>query len=324
MPSLHWFRFDDPGAGRFPPVRAWCGVLAAIALGGCSPSTPGSQPPEESLTSGRIQIVSAPEAIGLVGRQKAVFTALYPQSGIELRGGDSREAIRALFADEADLAVITRELAPEERSAAVRGGLELEGYRFARDAVVVVVHPDNPVENLALDDVRRIYQGRAKRWADMGGPDLAVVPVIQRVDADITAFFIDRVMGGEAFSAASASAPDDAGVLELVARDRAAIGYVSLGAGLAGVRSLRLASLTGLPYWKPDLEAVYRGDYPLTRYFNYYVRTAGAPLAKGFITFGTSREGQVSVQEAGFVPTTVPVRFVRRSPMMGTHQGEDR
>jgi ABC-type phosphate transport system substrate-binding protein len=85
------------------------------------------------------------------------------------------------------------------------------------------------------------------------------------------------------------------------------------------VRVLRLSSLTGLAYWRPDLEAIYRGQYPLTRMFSMYIRTDGPRLAGGFITFVTSRDGQELVERQGLVPTAVPVRFVRRSPMLGTH-----
>jgi hypothetical protein len=49
------------------------------------------------------------------------------------------------------------------------------------------------------------------------------------------------------------------------------------------------------------------------------VRAAGAKLANGLITFVTSIDGQRIVQQAGYVPTAVPVRFVRRSPLLGTH-----
>jgi ABC-type phosphate transport system substrate-binding protein len=80
-----------------------------------------------------------------------------------------------------------------------------------------------------------------------------------------------------------------------------------------------VASLEGLPYWGPDLEAIHEREYPLTRSLNLYVRSVGHPLAKGFVTFVTSRDGQKIVHQAGLVPTTVPVRFVRRSPMIGTH-----
>jgi hypothetical protein len=53
---------------------------------------------------------------------------------------------------------------------------------------------------------------------------------------------------------------------------------------------------------------------------NLYVRPKGPPLANGFITFITSHEGQVIVRDQGLVPTAVPIRFVRRSPMVGSHR----
>ena len=73
-------------------------------------------------------------------------------------------------------------------------------------------------------------------------------------------------------------------------------------------------------YLLPDPEAVYKGSYPLTRFFNLYVRSKGRRLANGFITFVTSRDGQALVHDSGLVPTSVPVRFVRRSPMLSTHR----
>ena len=92
-----------------------------------------------------------------------------------------------------------------------------------------------------------------------------------------------------------------------------------MGALGDNVRAVRLASLRGLPYRDADLERVYHGEYPLTRYFSFYVRASSHPLANGFITFVTSMDGQKVVQQSGYVPTAVPVRFVRRSPLKGTH-----
>ena len=110
-------------------------------------------------------------------------------------------------------------------------------------------------------------------------------------------------------------AASDSEVVQRVLEDRDAIGFVSLAWADRGAKVLRVASARGMPYWKPDLEAVYRGDYPLTRFFNLYMRTQGRRLAGGFNTFVTSRDGH----ESGLVPTSVPVRFVRRSPMQSSH-----
>jgi len=307
-----------PGAGRRFRLLALSRLVLGAACCGCSPRS-APERVEDTLTSGRISIVCASEARDLAARERDAFRALYPQASLQIREGSSREAVRALFAAECDLAVITRELEPEERAAAVRGGLELEGYRVACDALVVVVHPDNPVENLALEDLRRIYRGEFTRWTAVGGADRAIDVVIQPPASDITDFFVQEVMGGEPIRAKSIYETADATVVTRVTGDPDAVGYVSMAAANRGARSLRLAALTGLPYWKPDPEAVYTSKYPLTRYVNVYVRGEGAKLANGFTTFFTSREGQQIVNEAGLVPTAVPVRFVRRSPLMSSH-----
>ena len=306
-------------------LRLGAGVSAcalALGLGGCSPrAAPGT--PEDSVTSGRIKVVCAADADRLCSREKAEFQTLYPQADIRLVAATSREAIRSLFAAECDLAVISRELRPEERRSATLGRLDLEGYRFARNAVVVVVNPSNPVENLALEDLRHIYKGEVTDWGALGGTPRPVVPVVQPPGSDITEFFSEQALGGEDIRARTIAARSDSGVVEAVARDPGAIGYVSLGTRTTGVKVARVATLRGLPYWKPDLEAIYKGDYPLTRFFNLYVRASGPKLSNGFITYITSIDGQRIVKDEGLVPTSVPVRFVRRSPMLSTHSRGD-
>lgn len=293
-------------------------IVLGMAAAGCSHrSTPA--PVEDTQTSGRISLVCASEAHALIDHERRAFEALYPQASFEVRAGTSREAIRQLFAAQADLAVITRDLAPEERAAAVRGKLDLEGYRFARDAVVIVVHAENPVQNLTLEEVRRIYEGDVKSWRDFGGRDAPIVPVVQPGESDITEYFMLQVMSGSPIQARSLTAAGDSEAVATVAARPGAVAYVSLAWADRGARALRLAPIKGLSYWKPDLEAVYRGDYPLTRFFSLYVRASGRKLANGLITFVTSMDGQRLVQESGLVPTAVPVRFVRRSPLLGAH-----
>jgi phosphate transport system substrate-binding protein len=296
--------------------------VLAVCMAGCSPRS-APRTAEDTVTTGRIKVVCASEVYGLVSRERSAFQSLYPQADIELEPGTSRSAIRDLFAATCDLAVITRELRPEERRAAIAGRLDLEGYRFARSAVLMVVHPSNPVENLALEDVRGICRGDARRWEPLGGARMPIVPVIQPTSSDVTEFFVEEALGGEDVRARAVVARSDSDVVSAVARNPAMIGYVSLGTRASGVKILRIATLRGLPYWKPDLEAVYKGDYPLTRFYNLYVRVSGPRLANGFITYITSIDGQRSVKDAGLVPTSVPVRFVRRSPMLSTHSRGD-
>ncbi|HEY6865643.1 MAG TPA: substrate-binding domain-containing protein [Candidatus Eisenbacteria bacterium] len=317
---LQFGHFAVPGAeGPIGLSAILVSALATLWLCGCSPrSAPHRE--EDSLTSGRIKVVCAPEAERLIARERAAFEALYPQSHIELQEGSSSEGVRALFAAECDLAVISRELDVEERAAAVRGRLELEGYRFARDAIVAVANPGSTVENVSLEDLRKIYAGSYTSWSQLGGRAVPIEPVIQPMQSDVTTFFLDQVMGGTPIQARVLTEPSDSLVVERVRSTPAAVGYVSMAWGGHGAKTLRVASMTGLPYLVPDPEAVYKGTYPLTRFFNLYVRSDGSRLANGFITYITSRDGQALVYDSGLVPTSVPVRFVRRSPMVSTHQ----
>jgi phosphate transport system substrate-binding protein len=293
-------------------------LLLAAGLAGCA-SQRGPGAVEDSLTSGRITIVCAPEARDLIARERVAFQALYPHASIEVQAGSSRDGVGALFAARCDAAVITRELSPEERAAAVRGGLELEGYRFARDALVAVVHPSNPVQNVSVPELREIYLGVRRTWSSAAGASRPIHPVVQPMESDVTAFFSEQVMQGEPIRARVFTEDSDSAVVARVSADPLAVGYVTLGWAARGARPLRIAPITGLPYSGPDPETVYSGRYPISRFYNYYMRTGGRPLVGGFVTFVTSRDGQKLVQEAGLVPTSVPVRFVRRSPMLKSH-----
>ncbi len=297
-------------------------ALSLLLVAGCSPDPkPGES--TQDLTAGKIVLVCSPEARPAMDRCLAAFQGLYPQAHIELRASSSRDAVAALFANRADMAVITREIVPEERSAAVRGKLDLDSYRFARDAAVILLNEANRVEHLTLEDVRRIYSGEARNWSEFGGASLRVEPVVQSPDADMTEFFIEEVLGGEAIRAKSIGVNSGSDVVRSVRERPGAVGYVSLGQSGAGTKAVPLAALKGLPYFTPDLERVHDGEYPVTRFYNMVIRAKSPALTGGFITYVTSLDGQKLIREAGLVPTTVPVRFVRRSAMLSTHTQGD-
>ena len=318
---LDWWHFGVPGKGGWwisrTPALFLAGVVAA-ELSGCS-SRQARPPVEDSLTTGRITIVCPIEAESLLARERDAFEALYPDAIIRIEPARPREAVGRLFAAQCDAAVLSRDLTPEERAAASRGRLELEGYRFAKDAVALVVNPANPTENMALDVLRRIYQGRVTDWSQAAGFTGRIEPVFPPVESDMADFFIEHVMNGEPIRARVLTARSDSDVVATVAARPGAIGFVSMAWSDHGAKTLRLSAMNGLPYELPDAETVYRGEYPLSRPYLFEVRAAGPRLAHGFITYVTSQDGQRIVHEAGLVPTAVPVRFVRRSPMRGSH-----
>ncbi|MBI5168956.1 MAG: substrate-binding domain-containing protein [Candidatus Eisenbacteria bacterium] len=274
---------------------------------------------EDSQTSGSIQVVVVPELRAMLERQVEAFTKMYPDARFTLRVGSSREAVSDLLSQRADLAVVARELEPEERTVPVEGGMEIEGYRFARDGICIVVHPSNPLESVSVDDLHRIYSDLLHDWSELHVRAGAIEPVVQEPNGDLMMAFCQRVLGGASPTAPAYRASSDSAVIERVRRTPGAIGMVSMASSQEGVRRLRVSALRGLPDWNADAEKVYKGEYPLVRNYNMYLRTKGPMLSGGLITFVSTRDGQKLVYEAGAVPMTVPVRFARRSPMLGSH-----
>lgn len=317
--SIHLRHFVLRATGRLPRPPVWLVlVLATLVLPACARQE-SPRKVEDSPDSGRITLVAAPELGPWASREVDAFMALYPNARIDLRTGDSREAVGELFAGRADLIAVARDLETEERSVAIQGGIELEGYRFARDGICIIVNERSRIENLAVEEIRRIYRGEVVTWDPLGG-DGRVVPVVQPVGSDLARSFVQQVLEDRDITTPSQTVANDSAAVAFVRRTPGAIAYVSLAAsGFEGVRVLNVAPVIGLPFRAPDPETVYQGSYPLTRYCNLYLRAKSAPLAGGFVTFVTSSPGQKLVHESGLVPTAVPVRFVRRSPLLSTH-----
>lgn len=327
--SISFPHFVFRGPGRIRPASApGAGVPLAASLligfallgAGCTRRS-GVPPVEDTETSGRISIAASPDAQALVQQEVAAFRTTYPQAALELRPPESSgQVLGALLGGRADLAAAGRELEDEERNMAKQAGIELEGHRVAQDAICLVVPEASPVRNLTVGEARRIWLGEARRWSAFGGPDAAIVPVLPPLASDLARAFAQRVMDGADMKAPSEVEASDSAVAAHVARTPGAIGVVPLVLATApGVRALAIAPLEGLGYVEPDMEAVHTGQYPLTLFFNLYIRTHGPRLAGGFVTYVASQPGQQLVLESGRVPTAVPLRFVHRSPMLGSH-----
>jgi phosphate transport system substrate-binding protein len=299
------------------------GLLGTLLLGGlwagCAPDRTHRDGREDSLTSGVLTIAAEPGVAPVVGATAKAFEASYPGASIRVLARSSRDAMADVFANRADLAVIGREIEPVERETATEARIDMEAFRWAREGVAVVTHPSNPVNQLSFDDLREILRGGDVSWAEFGGPDRRVVPVIEAPTQSLTQYVASQLVGREDIVTAAVLAPDDSAVIAQVARVPDALGFVSQSNLRPGVKVLAVSRAAGLPYVELDAESVYRRDYPLTRSYNLVTRKPGVKLGQGFLTFALSEPGQRFVRDGHRVPASVPVRFTRRLPTAASH-----
>ncbi|MBN1755080.1 PstS family phosphate ABC transporter substrate-binding protein [bacterium] len=224
------------------------------------------------------------------------FMAIHPEVNISVRGGGSGVGIAALIDATADIANSSRPIKTKEITACREKGIEPVGTTVALDGIAIVVHPENAIQELTLEQVRKIYNGEITKWSELGGPVKPIMVVSRDVASGTFEVFKEKVLEGDKTRPDALMVASNQAVAASVAQSPDAIGYIGLGYLSKEVKALNIDGIT------PSNETVISGEYKIAR--PLYMYTNGEPkgLAKQFLDFILSEEGKALVEEVGFVP----------------------
>ena len=215
------------------------------------------------------------------------FMITHPGVNIDIQGGGSAAGVMAANSGTADIGMSSRNLNTNEKN--------LWLVEIARDGLVVIVHPSNPIKNLTLTQVRDIYSGTTKNWDNLGSIK-SKIHVVTREDGSGTRSAFESLVMNKVDIMPQAMVQDSNGaVRQLVADDPAAIGFISLGLVDKTVKAIEL---DGVPATR---EHVIDGSYMLSRPFLFLTLNPPAGLVKQFIDFTLSAEGKRILSNEGLV-----------------------
>lgn len=277
-----------------PLLLALAALLAACgAPPAASTAPPTSAPPSASPTPlvGRITFAGSTTMQPLVEKLAAVYRSRNPQVELEIAAGGSVVGINAVTDGSADIGMASRELKPSERAPTT------QRFVIAIDVLAVIVHRDNPVRQLSLEQLRRIYTGAVRNWKELGGSDTPILPVIRETSSGTRGAFDELVLGGQALTPAAEAQVTAGEVQKRVASNAASIGYVGFGNTNTGD-----VVVVAIDTVVPTPETAQDGSYPLTRPLLLLAGPLSRPLARSFIDFVLSDEGQRLVAADGWVP----------------------
>lgn len=215
---------------------------------------------------------------------------------INIQGGGATKGIRQVVSGEADLGGSCRYHLPDDpREAGV--GLE----PVAWDALVVITHKDNPVNDLSLTQVRAIYTGKITNWKELGGPDAKIELFTRKSKHSGVGRTLRKLIFADFDQEiASTQAFDSTGPLEK------AIEQTPHSMGITGISSARLRDfkILTLDTVYPSYENVKAGKYGLYRplYITYNARSSQLEAVQLFIRFAHSREGREIMRSNGTLP----------------------
>lgn len=219
------------------------------------------------------------------------FMAEHPGTLINVQGGGSSAGVSAAQSGAAGIGMSSRKLKPDETG--------LTEFLMARDAIVLIVHPENPIREMATEQARDIFAGTVRRWEQIGGTPGQITCITREEGSGTRSAFEEMVMGEETEIAPDAIVQDSTGAARtIVAGDRNAIAYVSLGMVTPEVVALNLDGV------EPTHETVIDGRYKITRPFLLLTKGEPSPQAKAYLDYVLGPECQAMVSEEGYIPVT--------------------
>ena len=255
-----------------------------------------------------IQIKGSDTMVNLGQAWAEAFNKKNPEVNVAVTGGGSGTGIAALIAGTADIAECSRTMKEKEIQKAKENGITPVEFTVALDGLAAVVHPDNPVTKLTINELSDIFTGKITNWNQLGGKDLPIVILSREVNSGTHVYFKEHILrkgnekGTEEFSPTALLMPSSQAIADEVSQNPNAIGYYGMGYISKQQKVVAVAKDKNSPYIEPMMENVKNGKYPISRPLLMYTQGEPQGIVKEFIDFALSPDGQEIVKKIDFVP----------------------
>ena len=274
-------------------------VMALALLAGCGNQTDNnssnnnggdaSDTPAASV-SGTVSTDGSTSMEKVIGALSESYMAANKDVTVNYNPTGSGAGITAVQEGTCDIGLSSRALKDEEKAAGLKETV------LAYDGIAIIVHPDNPVSDLSIEQIAKLYTGEITYWKDVGGSDAEVV-LIGREAASGTRDGFESITGTKDKCQYRQELTSTGDVITAVSQNPDAIGYASLAAIKDSVKALSVDGVT------PSETTVKDGSYQVQRPF-VLVTVEGKALsaaAQSFFDYATSADAADIIAKAGAV-----------------------
>jgi phosphate transport system substrate-binding protein len=283
-------------------------LILLLLLSGCASSSQATSSNAEDSTTAYIENKGSDTIVNLALAWAEQYQKDNPNVRISVTGGGSGTGIAALINGTVDIANASRKIKAEELQEAEKNGVKPIEFTIAKDAIAVIVNPENPVNQLTLQQISDIYSGKMNNWTQVGGEDRPIVRLSRETNSGTHVYFLEEVLrlgkpdDKTLFSTDTLLLPSSEGIMAEVRDNPNAIGYDGLGYVTPDVKVIAVAGKNGGDFILPSASTVNDNSYPIAR--DLYMYTAGQPqgIVKTYLDWIFAPEAQQIVTQLGFVP----------------------
>ena len=229
--------------------------------------------------------------------QKAaeVFMKKNPSIKVFVSGSGSGTGIKALLDGTTDIADSSREAKDKEIAAGKENGINLVAHKIALDGIVPVVHPSMKIDNITMEQLRDIYNGKIKSWKEIGGPNRPISVVSRDTSSGTYEVWEGKVLHKDRVRADALLVASNGQAVQTVSQNKYAIGYIGIGYIDKSIKVLKVNGKIA------SEKTVRDSSWPVSRPLFMYTNGKPAGVTAKFIDFVLSKEGQKIVNEVKYV-----------------------
>ena len=267
----------------------------------------------DTLSKGTIDICADESYKPIIDAELRVFDSLYPEANITVHYKPEAECIKDYFDNKARIIFISRDLTSDEKKRCEQNQIYNTSMPLAADAIAVIVNNASPDTEMDMDLLRGALKSETK---------IKYTVVFDNKTSGMATFVTDSVLDGEKLGGNVFAVQGDSAVIDYVARNPKAIGFVGLGfvsepedstGSGTFIKSVRVVALKNReqqsinnddlrPFNLPYQAIIARRAYPLTRKLFYINRESYPGLGTGFANFLAREQGQLIFAHAHFFP----------------------
>ena len=265
-------------------------ALSLVACGSESKTDDTKTDDQPAALTGTVSTDGSTSMEKIIGALSESFMAQNSGVTVNYNPTGSGSGITAVQEGTCDIGLSSRALKDEEKSAGLKETV------LAYDGIAIIVHPDNPVSDLSVEQLAKLYTGEITNWKDVGGNDAEVV-LIGREAASGTRDGFESITGTKDKCQYRQELTSTGDVITAVSQNPDAIGYASLASVKDSVKALNVDGVT------PSEATIKDGSYKVQRPF-VLVTMAGkelSPAAQAFFDYAISSDAASIIAKAGAV-----------------------
>lgn len=264
-------------------------LLTMMVFTGCG-SKDGGAADSDGAAGGTVSTDGSTSMEKVIGGLAEAFEAANEGTTVTYNPTGSGSGITAVSEGRCDIGLSSRSLKDDEKAEGLKETV------LAYDGIAIIVHPDNPINNLDLETIAKLYTGEITNWKDAGGSDAEVV-LIGREAGSGTRDGFESITGTADKCQYRQELTSTGDVITTVSQNPNAIGYASLASLKDSVKALTVGGVA------PSEETVKDGSYVVQRPFMLVTKegTALSETAQKFFDYATSADAAGIIAKAGAV-----------------------